>query len=60
LNKDDYVKFAAWRREHPTKKPVLKVKVKKGRTPSTAIKMAADEIEKDLDRFLKDFKKSSK
>ena len=28
LNKDDDVTFAAWRREHPTKRPILLVKTK--------------------------------
>jgi len=58
LNKDDKVSLAAWKREHPTKNPVLKIKCGKGRTPEKAIEMAASQIEKDTDKFLADFKKA--
>ncbi len=56
LNKDSAVSFAAWRRDHPTKKPVLRVKTK-GKTASKAIKDAVSAVEKDLDSILKDFEK---
>jgi len=56
LNKDFGVAFAAWRREHPTKKPVLLVKTK-GKTTKKAIKDAVASIEKDLDKLQADFKK---
>ena len=54
LNKDSEVKFAAWKREHPTKKPILSVKAK---NPKKAIKDAVSAITKDLDKIEKDFSK---
>jgi DNA-directed RNA polymerase subunit L len=56
LNKDSSVTFAAWKREHPTKKPILLVKTK-GKTPKKAINDAIDLITKDLDAIETDFKK---
>lgn len=56
LNKDSGVTFAAWKREHPTKNPILKVKTK-GKTAKKAINDAVDSITKDLDKALADFKK---
>ncbi|MEK6823853.1 MAG: RpoL/Rpb11 RNA polymerase subunit family protein [Nanoarchaeota archaeon] len=54
LNKDSDVKFSAWKREHPTKKPILAVK---GKNPKKAIKDAVSAITKDLDKIEKDFGK---
>lgn len=56
LNKDSDVTFAAWRREHPTKKPIMLVKTK-GKSPKKAIDEAISAITKDLDRVEKDFEK---
>ncbi|MEK6926665.1 MAG: RpoL/Rpb11 RNA polymerase subunit family protein [Nanoarchaeota archaeon] len=56
LNKDSDVIFAAWRKIHPTDKPVLKVKTK-GKPAKKAVGDAISQIEKDLDRVLNDFKK---
>lgn len=56
LNKDSSVTFAAWKREHPTKKPVLAVRTK-GKTPKKAINDAINAITKDLDKIEADFKK---
>ena len=56
LNKDSSVTFAAWKREHPTKKPILAIKTK-GKTPKKAINDAIDSITKDLDKIESDFKK---
>ena len=56
LNKDSGVAFAAWRREHPTKKPKLLVKTK-GKTVKKAIVDAVKSCEKDLDKIESDFKK---
>jgi DNA-directed RNA polymerase subunit L len=56
LNKDSGVSFAAWRRDHPTEKPVLLVKTK-GKTAKKAIDDAVDAITKDLDKIEADFKK---
>jgi DNA-directed RNA polymerase subunit L len=56
LNKDSDVTFAAWKREHPTKKPVLLVKTK-GKTAKKAVDEAVSAITKDLDSLEADFKK---
>ena len=56
LNKDSSVTFAAWRREHPSERPILKVKTK-GKTAKKAIADAVDAITKDLDKIEADFKK---
>jgi DNA-directed RNA polymerase subunit L len=56
LNKDSGVDFAAWKREHLTKNPVLKIKTK-GKTAKKAVSDAVSAIEKDLDKTLNDFKK---
>ncbi|MBI2043369.1 hypothetical protein HYT25_03200 [Candidatus Pacearchaeota archaeon] len=55
LNKDSSVSFAAWRREHPTKNPVLLVRTK-GKTAKKAINDAINGIVNDLDKIEKDFK----
>lgn len=54
LNKDSSVTFAAWKREHPTEKAILSVKVK-GKTVKKAINDAITAITKDLDKIEKDF-----
>ena len=56
LNKDSSVTFAAWKREHPTKKPVLLVKTK-GKTAKKAIGDAVNSITKNLDKLESDFSK---
>lgn len=56
LNKDSSVTFAAWKREHPTKNPVLLVKTK-GKSPKKALSDAVGLITKELDSFENDFKK---
>ena len=56
LNKDEEVIFAAWKREHPTKKPILLVKTK-GKTAKKAVEDAVSQITKDLDVIEADFKK---
>lgn len=56
LNKDPDVSFVAWKREHPTKNPVLLVKTK-GKTVKKAVNDAVNAITKDLDKALADFKK---
>ncbi len=55
LNKDSAVDFAAWKREHPTKNPILVVKTS-GKTPKKAIAEAINSITKELDKFEKDIK----
>ncbi len=56
LNKDSSVVFAAWKRIHPTEKPILKVKTK-GKAVKKAINDAIAGITKDLDKIESDFKK---
>lgn len=56
LNKDPDVTFAAWKREHPSEKPILKVQTK-GKTVKKAVNDAVDAITKDLDKIESDFKK---
>lgn len=53
LNNDSSVSLAVWRREHPTKNPVLLVKSK---NPKKAIKDAISAVTKDLDKAAADFK----
>lgn len=57
LNKDDSVTLAAWKREHPTKNPVLKIKTN-GKTAKKALNDAISQAEKELDKLEADFKKS--
>ncbi len=54
LNKDTNVSFVAWKREHPTKNPLLRVE---GKNPKKSLKDAISAIEKDLDKIEKDFAK---
>ena len=56
LNKDPSVTFAAWKREHPTRNPILLVKTK-GKTAKKAVNDAVSAIVKDLDKAETDFKK---
>ncbi len=56
LNKDSSVTFAAWKREHPTKNPILAVKTK-GKAAKKAINDAVAVLTKDLDKIETDFKK---
>jgi len=56
LNKDPAVSFAAWKREHPSEKPILKVTTK-GKTAKKALGDAVALITKDLDKIEADFKK---
>lgn len=57
LIKDDSVTFAAWKREHPSKNPVLKIKTK-GKTARKAVSDAIAKIEKDADKVVSEFKKA--
>jgi len=57
LNNDSSVTFVAWRREHPTKNPVLLVKTK-GKTAKKAINDAVSSAIKDLDKLESDFEKN--
>ncbi len=57
LNQDDGVVLAAWRREHPTKNPKLKIKTK-DKTAKKALNDALAAIDKDLDKLETNFKKA--
>ena len=59
LIQDDNVEFAAWRKEHPTKNPILKIKTE-GKTASKALKDAVEKIEKELDKIQSEIKKAVK
>lgn len=57
LNKDEDVKFAAWRREHPDKNAVLVVRTK-GKTAKKAVADAISQIEKESTKLLEGLKKA--
>lgn len=56
LNKDPSVTLAVWKRDHPTKNPVLLVKAK-GKTAKKAINDAIQGITKELNSIESDFSK---
>jgi len=56
LNKDDSVNFAAWKREHPSKPPILHIKTN-GKGAKKALQDAISKIEKDTGKILAEFKK---
>ena len=56
LNKDSDVVFAAWKRDHPTKNPVLKIQTK-GKTAKKAVNDAVNALTKELDKVEADFSK---
>ncbi|MEM4719262.1 MAG: RpoL/Rpb11 RNA polymerase subunit family protein [Candidatus Pacearchaeota archaeon] len=53
LNKEG-VDFAAWRQDHPTKKPILRVE---GQNPRKSIIKVIEKIQKELENFLENYKK---
>ena len=56
LNKDSAVSFAAWKRDHPSENPILKVKTN-GKTAKKAVADAVNAAVKDLDKVEADFRK---
>ncbi|MBS3074360.1 hypothetical protein J4447_02790 [Candidatus Pacearchaeota archaeon] len=58
LAKDEEVKFVAWKREQPDSAVVILAVRTSGKTVRKALKDAAASIEKQLDKFLSDFKKA--
>jgi len=56
LNKNSSVTFAAWKREHITKNPILLIKTK-GKDSKKVLNDAIKDIEKDLDKISKEFSK---
>ena len=57
LKNDSSVEFVAWKREHPTKGHILKIKTK-GKTAKKALQDAVSAIEKDTGKYLGEFKKA--
>ena len=57
LNQDSNVKFAAWKREHPSKSPMLHIKTS-GKTAKKALQDAISNIDKDLIKLVSEFKKA--
>ena len=57
LNQDSSVSFAAWKRDHPSKNPVLQIKTK-GKTAKKALQDAIAAVDKDTNKFLNEFKKA--
>lgn len=53
LNKQG-VKLAAWKRDHPTKPPVLHIEAD---NPKKALKAAITQLEKEIDKTVEEFKK---
>lgn len=47
-------KLAVWRRDHPTKNPVLRIE---GDKPKKMLKDAISSVEKDIDSAVSEFKK---
>lgn len=59
LWKDDKIEIAAWKREHPTKNPVLIIKVKEG-TARKALLDCLARLQKTNDEILEKFKAAVK
>jgi len=57
LAEDNSVSFVAWRRKHPTKNPIIKIKTS-GKSARRAVEDAVSKIGKDLDKLEQDFKKA--
>ena len=57
LTEDKDVEFVAWRREHPTKMPIIKIKTK-GKTVKKALQDSISKIEKELDALASEYKKA--
>lgn len=53
LNKQD-VRLAAWKREHPTKNPILHIDAD---NPKSVLKKAISQAEKEIDKAVDEFKK---
>lgn len=47
-------KLAAWKRDHPTKNPILHIE---GENPKKILKTAIASLEKDIDKTVEEFKK---
>jgi len=56
LHKDSSVEFAAWKREHPSKPPVLRIETK-GKSAKKALQDAVALISKEADKLVSEIKK---
>lgn len=54
LNKEG-ADFAAWKRNHPTEDPILRVE---GDNAKKLVLKAVEAVQKDLDKFLEEYKKA--
>jgi len=54
LNDDSNVKFAVWKREHPSKPPVLHIE---GDSPKKSLQSAIKTVQKEIEKSVEDFKK---
>jgi len=59
LTEDSNVTFAAWKRDHPTRNPVLTIKTE-GKTAKKALLDAIEKTQKINSEILEDFKKAVK
>ncbi len=57
LNQDEDVKLAAWKKEHYSKPVILKI-VTKGKAAKKALHDAVGKCQKELDKYLNEFKKA--
>lgn len=56
LNNDPAVSFSAWKREHPSEKPILRITTK-GKAAKKSLSDAISSAIKDLDKVGADFNK---
>lgn len=56
LNEESSVKLAVWKREHPSEKPIVKVKTKR-KSAKKVVKDAISSAVKELEGVGKDFSK---
>jgi DNA-directed RNA polymerase subunit L len=54
LNKDSSIKLAAWKREHPSKPPILHIEAGNAKK---ALQDAIKAVQKDLSKYTEEFKK---
>ena len=57
LNEDDSVKLGVWKKEHYSKPVILRVE-SDGKTAKKALSDAISKVQKDLEKYANEFKKS--
>ena len=57
LSEDESVSFVAWKREHPTRHAILKVKTS-GKTVRKVVSDAVAKIEREAEKLVEEVKKS--